>query len=135
MDNGLIISLPLYPIKYMNEFFVPYGSSLETNIFLKPINPISTSVGEGVKVPSHSNFLKIFKKYKLVWAVFLWLSIYICLTYSEKSSGLCSSRKSDSGYFVGSTWKFSEIYNLVQISCFMYSCRVAVFWWKDYIWW
>ena len=27
-------------------------------------------------------------------------------------------------------WKFSEIYNFVQISYFLYSCRVAVFWWK-----
>ena len=34
MHNGLITSLSLYPIKYLNEFFVPYGSSLETNIFL-----------------------------------------------------------------------------------------------------
>ena len=33
-DNGLIISLSLYPIKYLNELFVPYGSSLETNILL-----------------------------------------------------------------------------------------------------
>ena len=65
-----------------------------------------------------------------MWAVFLWLSMYIYLTYSEKSSGFCSSRKSGSGYFVGSTWKFSEIYNFVQISYFLYSCRVAVFWWK-----
>ena len=33
-DNGLIISLSLYPIKYLNGLFVPYGSSLETNILL-----------------------------------------------------------------------------------------------------
>ena len=32
MYNGLITSLSLYPIKYLNEFFVPYDSSLETNI-------------------------------------------------------------------------------------------------------
>ena len=32
MHNGLIISL--YPIKYLNEFLVPYGSFLETNILL-----------------------------------------------------------------------------------------------------
>ena len=34
MHNGLITSLSLYPIKYLNEFFVPYDSSLETNISL-----------------------------------------------------------------------------------------------------
>ena len=34
MHNGLIASLSLYPIKYLNEFFVPYDSSLETNISL-----------------------------------------------------------------------------------------------------
>ena len=51
----------------------------------------------------HSNFLKNFRKYKLVWAVFLSLSIYNYLTYSEKSSGFCSSQKSGSGYFVGRT--------------------------------
>ena len=84
---------------------------------------------------SHSNFLKNFRKYKLVWTVFLWISIYIYLTYSEKFSGFCSSRKSVSGYFVRSTWKFSEIYIFVQIPYFLYSCRIAVFWWKDYIWW
>ena len=99
------------------------------NLTLFPLR----GVGE-VKLPRppHSNFLKFFRKYKLVWAVFLWLSIYIYLTYSEKSSGFCSSRKSGSGYFVGSTWK---VYNFVHISYFLYSCRVAVFWWKDYIWW
>ena len=39
-DNGLIISLSLYPIKYLNELFVPYGSSLETNILLALISSI-----------------------------------------------------------------------------------------------
>ena len=34
MHNGLILSLSLYPIKYLREFFVPYGSFLETNMFL-----------------------------------------------------------------------------------------------------
>ena len=34
MHNGLITSVLLYPIKYLNEFFVPYSSSLETNILL-----------------------------------------------------------------------------------------------------
>ena len=34
MHNGLIASLSLYLIKYLNEFFVPYDSSLETNISL-----------------------------------------------------------------------------------------------------
>ena len=67
---------------------------------------------------SHSNFLKNFRKYKLVWTVFLWLSIYIYLTYSEKFSGFCSSRKSGSGYFVRSTWKFSEIYIFCTNSIF-----------------
>ena len=31
---GLIISLSLYPIKYLNEFLLPYGSFFETNILL-----------------------------------------------------------------------------------------------------
>ena len=34
MHNGLIISLSLYPVKYLNELFVLYGSFLETNILL-----------------------------------------------------------------------------------------------------
>ena len=34
MHNDLITSLSLYPIKYLNEFLEPYGSSLETNILL-----------------------------------------------------------------------------------------------------
>ena len=40
MHNGLITSLSLYPIKYLNEFFVPYGSSLETNILLTSMSSI-----------------------------------------------------------------------------------------------
>ena len=40
MHNGLIKSLSLYPIKYLNEFFVPYGSSLETNILLASMSSI-----------------------------------------------------------------------------------------------
>ena len=31
---GLIISLSLYPVKYLSAFFVPYGCFLETNILL-----------------------------------------------------------------------------------------------------
>ena len=34
MHNGRIIPLSLYPIKYLNEFFMLYGSFLETNILL-----------------------------------------------------------------------------------------------------
>ena len=34
MHNGLITSLSLYPIKYLNEFLLPYGSIFETNILL-----------------------------------------------------------------------------------------------------
>ena len=105
---------------------------------VKELNPISISGrGEGFKLPPspHSNYLKKFKKYKLVWAVFLRLSIYICLTYSQKPTGFRCSRKFGRGYFVESIWKFSEVYNFAQISYFLYSCRVAVFWWKDYICW
>ena len=40
MHNGLIISLSLYPIKYLNEFFVSYGSFLETNILLALMSSI-----------------------------------------------------------------------------------------------
>ena len=41
MHIGLITSLSLYPIKYLNEFFIPYGSSQETNILLTSILSIS----------------------------------------------------------------------------------------------
>ena len=40
MHNGLITSLSLYRIKYLKEFFVPYGSSLETNISLTSVESI-----------------------------------------------------------------------------------------------
>ena len=40
MDNGLITSLSLHPIKYLNELFVLYGSSLETNILLTSMSSI-----------------------------------------------------------------------------------------------
>ena len=40
MHNGLITSLSLYPIKYLNEFFVQYGSFLETNILLISMSSI-----------------------------------------------------------------------------------------------
>ena len=40
MHNGLITSLLLYPKKYLIEFFVPYGSSLETNILLTSMSSI-----------------------------------------------------------------------------------------------
>ena len=40
MHNGLITSLSLYPVKYLDEFLVPYGSSLETNILLASISSI-----------------------------------------------------------------------------------------------
>ena len=33
-------SLSLYPIKYLNEFFAPYGSSLETNILSTSMSSI-----------------------------------------------------------------------------------------------
>ena len=38
MYNGLITSLSLYPIKHLNDFFKPYGSSLVTNILLTPMS-------------------------------------------------------------------------------------------------
>ena len=34
MHNGLISSLSLYPITYLNELFLPYDSFLEINILL-----------------------------------------------------------------------------------------------------
>ena len=40
MHNGLITSLSLYPIKYLNESFLPHGSSLETNIVLTSMSSI-----------------------------------------------------------------------------------------------
>ena len=40
MHNGLIASLSMYLIKYLNEFFVPCGSSLESNILLTPMSTI-----------------------------------------------------------------------------------------------
>ena len=113
-----------------------FGSYLETfsqethtkfclsQLIVSAVNPINLfplwGRGGGVILPSlpHSNFLKKFRKYKLVCAVLLWLSIYIYLTYSEKFSGFCSSWKSGRGYFVGNTWKFSKIYDFVQIPYF-----------------
>ena len=38
MDKGLISSLSLYPIRYLNDLFVLYTSSLETNILLTPMS-------------------------------------------------------------------------------------------------
>ena len=40
MHNGLTTSLSSYSIKYLNEFFVPYGSSLKTNILLTSMSSI-----------------------------------------------------------------------------------------------
>ena len=40
IHNGLITSLTLYPIKYLNEFLLPYGSFLETNILLTLMSSI-----------------------------------------------------------------------------------------------
>ena len=37
---ALMISLSLYPIKYLNEFLVPYGSFLETNILFTLMSSI-----------------------------------------------------------------------------------------------
>ena len=42
MHNGLITSSSLYLIAYLNEFFVPYGCSLETNILLTSMSSIFT---------------------------------------------------------------------------------------------
>ena len=44
MHNGIITSLSLYPTKYLNEFFVPYGSSLETNILSTSMSSILATV-------------------------------------------------------------------------------------------
>ena len=40
MHNGLIKSLLLYPMKYLNELFVSYGSYLENNILLTSMSSI-----------------------------------------------------------------------------------------------
>ena len=40
MHGGLITSLSLYPIIYLNEFFVPCDSSLKTNILLTSVSYI-----------------------------------------------------------------------------------------------
>ena len=34
MDKGVMLSLSIYPIKYLIDLFEPCGSSLETNILL-----------------------------------------------------------------------------------------------------
>ena len=34
MNDGLMASSSLYPMKYLSGFFVPYDSYLETNILL-----------------------------------------------------------------------------------------------------
>ena len=44
MHNGLTTSLSLYPIKYLNDFFVPYGSSLKTNILLTSMSSILITI-------------------------------------------------------------------------------------------
>ena len=131
---------PNTSLQWIHLKLLYYNSQKFVKTFIKIvkkfINPISTLGigGRGIIIP-HPNFLKNFKKYKLVLPVSLWLWIYIYLTYSEKFSGFHSCRKSGSGYFLESTWKFSEIYNFVQISYFLYSCCTVVFWWKDYFWW
>ena len=38
--NGLITPLSLYPIKYLDELYLPYCSFLETNILLTSISSI-----------------------------------------------------------------------------------------------
>ena len=40
IHSGLITSLSLYPIKYLNEFLLPYDSFLETDILLTSISSI-----------------------------------------------------------------------------------------------
>ena len=40
MYNGLIISLSLYPVKYLNEVLLPHGSFLESNLLLTSIPSI-----------------------------------------------------------------------------------------------
>ena len=40
MHKVLIISLSLFPIKYLIDPFIPYGSSLETNILLISMSSI-----------------------------------------------------------------------------------------------
>ena len=49
-SNGLITSLSLYPIKYLNEFFVSYDYFLETNILLTPISSVFTIFFVFIKV-------------------------------------------------------------------------------------
>ena len=43
MHKGLMSSLSLYPMKYLNELFGPYGSFLETNIFSTSVSSILNS--------------------------------------------------------------------------------------------
>ena len=50
MRNCLITLLSLYPIKYLNEFFKPYGSSLETNILLTLMSSILITFSLSVKI-------------------------------------------------------------------------------------
>ena len=38
--NGLMTPLSLYPIKYLDELYLPYCSFLETNILLTSISSI-----------------------------------------------------------------------------------------------
>ena len=50
MHNGLITSSSLYPIKHLNEFFKPYGSSLETNISSTSMSSILITFFDFVKI-------------------------------------------------------------------------------------
>ena len=72
MHNGLITSLSLYPIKYLNKFFVPYGSSLETNIFLASMSSILV------------NFLFLYKSLVLIFLSPKFTFFPLILILSEK---------------------------------------------------
>ena len=76
MHNGRITSLLLYPIKYLNEFFVPYGSSLKTDILSK----------------SMSSILIIFFYAKVIFFIFLFpknsCSFHTFLYWIKKSKNL-----------------------------------------------
>ena len=55
-----MISSSLYPIKYLNEFFVPSNSSLETNILLTSMSCILNSFFLIKNIFVHFFVLKIY---------------------------------------------------------------------------
>ena len=60
----------------MNEICKNARNKINALGNIAPFNPIYT-LGGKIRAQPHSNFLKIFKKYKLVWAVFVTFNLHL----------------------------------------------------------